>query len=265
VSALLHGGLSADAAVYIHPAESGVGMREIKAFASGLVTFRILIQGRLPGTTEPGHAAFAHRAENPIDKALLICGALRDVDAARAARIHHPALDSAIGRSTNLLISRIVSGGTGKLGRVPPECEIGAALSFPPPETLATVQAEISGAIDAAAAVDPWLRENPPRVVWVSGVTGAEVATDHPLFRATAEAIAAITGHEAHINPLHTSSDIRNPMVQKGIPTVGLGPLCGDLSQNGFSDEWVDVEDYFRSITVVAGIIAGWCGVAEAG
>jgi acetylornithine deacetylase len=54
-------------------------------------------------------------------------------------------------------------------------------------------------------------------------------------------------------------------MVQKGIPTVGLGPLCGDLSQNGFSDEWVDVEDYFRSITVVAGIIAGWCGVAEAG
>ena len=35
VSALLHGGLTADAAVYLHPAESGVGMREIKAFASG--------------------------------------------------------------------------------------------------------------------------------------------------------------------------------------------------------------------------------------
>ena len=34
VSALLHGGLRADAAVYLHPAESGVGMREIKAFRS---------------------------------------------------------------------------------------------------------------------------------------------------------------------------------------------------------------------------------------
>ena len=35
VSALLHGGLRADAAVYLHPAESGVGMREIKAFCLG--------------------------------------------------------------------------------------------------------------------------------------------------------------------------------------------------------------------------------------
>jgi len=48
--------------------------------------------------------------------------------------------------------------------------------------------------------------------------------------------------------------------VQAGIPTVGLGPLAGDLTQNGLTDEWVDVDDYRRAVKVVAAIIDGWCG-----
>mgnify|MGYP003344600125 CR=1 FL=1 len=43
VSALLHGGLTADAAVYCHPAESGVGLREIKAFCLGQLDFRLTV------------------------------------------------------------------------------------------------------------------------------------------------------------------------------------------------------------------------------
>ena len=61
VSALLHGGLKADAAVYLHPAESGVGMREIKAFCLGQLDFRITVEATLPQTNEISHLAFAHR------------------------------------------------------------------------------------------------------------------------------------------------------------------------------------------------------------
>ena len=67
VSALLHGGLRADAAVYLHPAESGVGMREIKAFCLGQLDFRITVQGRPPPTNEISHLAFTHQATNPAD------------------------------------------------------------------------------------------------------------------------------------------------------------------------------------------------------
>ena len=81
VSALLHGGMRADACVYLHPAESGSGMREIKALASGQLTFRIVVAGRLPDTTEPGHTAFAHLAVNPIEKAMVVCSALARLDA----------------------------------------------------------------------------------------------------------------------------------------------------------------------------------------
>ena len=260
VSALLHGGLTADAAVYIHPAESGVGMREIKAFASGQIEFRIVVDGKEPETNEPSHTAFAHRAVNPFDKAVAIHQALSALGERRAARIRHAALDAAVGRSTNLLIASVECGRPDVFARIAPTCTLSGALSFPPPETLANVQAQIADAVGAVAAADPWLRDHPPRIEWVSGVTGAEVAESHPLYQTVATAIRAVTGDAPYVNPMHTSSDIRNPIVQKGIPTVGLGPFCGDLTQNGRHDEWVDVEDYLRAIKVAAMTIVGWCG-----
>lgn len=258
VHAVMHHGHRADAAVYLHPAESGVGMREVKTLASGQAIFRVTVAGRLPDTQEPGHAAFAHTAVNPIERMMPVMTALRALDARRGERVRHPALEAAIGRSTNLLISRIEGGG--KAGRVPEACSILAALSFPPGESLAGVQAEVAAALAEAAAADPWLGAHPPRLDWISGVTGAAVTESDPLWIETSRAVQAVTGAPPHVNPLHTSSDIRNPMVQHGIPCVGLGPLCGDLTQNGSRDEWVDAADYVRAVEVGARLIRNWCG-----
>jgi acetylornithine deacetylase/succinyl-diaminopimelate desuccinylase-like protein len=257
VHALLHGGVHADAAVYLHPAESGVGMREVKALASGQLIIRIIVKGRLPATNEPGHAAFAHTAVNPVLQAQAVIAALAALDARRGERVHHPALDAAIGRSTNLLIGDVRTLGDGRAARIAPAVQLSCALAFPPGERLADVQAEVEAAIAEAVAADPSLDLD---VTFLSGVTGAEVPLDHPLWLVTSEAVRRGTGTAPAINPLHTSSDIRNPMVQSGIPCVGLGPLCGDLTQNGGRDEWVDVADYRRGVAVVAALIAGWCG-----
>jgi acetylornithine deacetylase len=261
VHALLHGGVTADAAVYLHPAESGDGMREVKALAAGQLIFRVIVPGRLPPTQEPGHTAFAHLAVNPVDKAMAVIAALRALDARRGQRVHHPALDAAIGRSTNLLVGDIRTLGDGRASRVAPAVQLSCALAFPPGERLADVQAEVTAAIAAAAAADPFLAGTPPEVTFLSGVTGAEVTLDQPLWAVTSEAVRLGTGEAPHINPLHTSSDIRNPMVQSGIPCVGLGPLCGDLTQNGGRDEWVDAADYARGVAVIAALITLWCGV----
>jgi acetylornithine deacetylase len=260
VSALLHGGLTADAALYLHPAESGGGMREIKAFASGQVEFKVTIEGREPETTEPSHTAFAHRAVNPFDKAILVHQALTELGEWRAARVRHPLLDAAVGRSTNLLVASVECGRPDMFSRIAPHCILSGALSFPPPETLAAIQGQIEASVNAAASRDAWLSAHRPCIEWVSGVTGAEVLDSHALYRAVAEAINAVSGEAPCVNPMHTSSDIRNPIVQKGIPTVGFGPLCGDLTQNGRHDEWVDLEDYLRAIKVAARAIVAWTG-----
>lgn len=263
VAALLHDGLSADASLYLHPAESGVGMREIKAVASGQLEFRIEVRGRAPDTTEPGHTAFSHLAVNPIDKALVIRDALMALAEARAARIRHPLIEAEVGRATNLHISRITCGEMRRLSRIEETCTLGGALSFPPGETLDEVKAEIEEAVRRAAEADDWLREARPVITWVTGVTGAEVPAEHPLYRSAAAAVQSVVGGQPHVNPMHTASDIRNPIVEAGIPCVGLGCLGGDLSQNDRHDEWVDVADFLRMVDVTSRIVADWCGAKE--
>jgi acetylornithine deacetylase len=245
VSALLHGGLKADAAVYLHPAESGVGMREIKAFCLGELDFRITVQGTPPPTNEISHLAFTHQATNPADLLRTIHQRLHDYVERRSETRRHPLLE----RSANLLISHIDVGRAGAHTRIAAQGVMEGALTLLPGEDLRSVQREVETVVGAGARLD-----------WVSGVSGAEVPLDSPLYRLVAETIVAVTGQLPHVNPLHTASDIRNPIVQAGIPTVGLGPLGGDLTQNGLTDEWVDVEDYRRAVKVAAAIIDGWCG-----
>jgi acetylornithine deacetylase len=85
-----------------------------------------------------------------------------------------------------------------------------------------------------------------------------EVAGDHPLYQTVYGAIVRVTGVEPKVNPLHSASDIKNPKLFSNIPTVGIGPLAGGLTQAGGHDEWVDVEDYIRAIKICAQIIVDW-------
>jgi len=262
VAALLHDGLSADASLYLHPAESGLGMREIKAVASGQLEFVITVTGRAPETTEPSHTAFSHLGINPLDKAIAIRDALMALAEDRAKRIRHPMIEAEVGRATNLHISRMRCGEMRKLARIVESCEMGGAISFPPGETMDEVRAEVEACIDTAAKADPWLSENPPTIVWRTGVTGAEIPDTHPLYLAARAAIIKETGDTPKVNPMHTSSDIRNPMIEAGIPCIGLGCLAGDLSQNDRHDEWVDLQDFHRMVAVTTRVVREWCSDA---
>lgn len=258
VSALFHSGHRTDAALYLHPAESGIGMQEIKAVTAGQMEFEVSIKGRPPDTTEPSHTAFSHLGQNPVDKAFLIYRALKALNEARASRVSYPAIEALVGRATNLHVSSIAVTGTTELSRIPESCVVGGATSFPPGERLADVQHEIEHALKQANDADEWLSENPAKIKWISGVTGSEVPEDHPLFIAASQAIERVTGVSPRVNPMHSASDIRNPMIQAGIPCIGLGCLGGNLSQNGATDEWVDEEDFKRMASVVALVIRNW-------
>jgi acetylornithine deacetylase len=259
ISAALHRGITADGAIYLHPAESGRGLNEIKAFTAGQLEFRITIFGRPPDTSEPAHTVFAHRAVNPFEKAMEIVTALKALDKSRAARVNHPLLEAVIGRSTNLVLTSCSFGNEAATARISGNCRLGGVLSLVPNESLEAVMREVEEVVGAAARADDWLSSNPPSLEWLSGVSGAETSADSLLFRTVHDCLAR-NGAKPSVNPLHTSSDIRNPIVQKGIPTVGYGPLCGGLVQNGLADEWVDVADYLRAIRVTAEIMVEWCG-----
>jgi acetylornithine deacetylase len=265
---ILQAGLRADAALYLHPAESGGGMAEVKAITCGHVEFAVTVTGRPPGTDEPCHTPLAHRGVNPVDKAVLVCAALRELDQRRAQRLRHPAVEAAAGRSTNLMISALAAGRNGDRAgapsRLPEDCRIGCALSFPPGETLREVRAEVEAAISEAAATDEWLCEHPPVTEWLAGTDAAEVPRTHPFWEVASGAVTRVTGRAPVVYPLHSGSDIRVPMLEAGMPCLGLGCLCGDLTQNGRCDEWIDAADFALMVEVVAALAGDWCMMPRA-
>ena len=259
VASILHRGLTADASLYLHPAESGSGMGEIKAVASGQLEFKISVSGSAPDTSEPGHTAFSHLGVNPIDKAIKLIDALYNLNEARNLRVIHEKIHKVVGRSTNLHISNIISNDENRLSRLNETCTFGGAISFPPGEDMRDVQEEIENTIKKVVENDDWLNLNPPNISWVSGVTGAEVDEKSLFYQIVSSATKKITGKMPYVNPMHTSSDIRNPIVEADIPCVGLGCLGGNLTQNNKVDEWIDINDFNRMVEVTSEIIERWC------
>ena len=73
-------------------------------------------------------------------------------------------------------------------------------------------------------------------------------------------AVRDVTGVAPHVNPMHTESDIRVPMVQWGVPCVGLGSRSGNLAQEGCVDEWVEVAGFEQLVRSMVLVIERWCG-----
>ena len=258
IYAVLEKGYRADAAVYLHPAESGFGLSDIKSRASGMLRFRITVTGQLPDTGEPTHTPFSHLAVNPIDKAWVIYHAIRELDERRAQNVHHPAYEE-IGRSTNLHITHIESGSDARPGRIPTTAVMTGALAFPPTEDLTAVQQELETAVQQASQSDPWLKDHPAQLDWLQGISGVEISEDSHIYETVAAAIQNVTGVRPKAQSLHAASEIRTPILYSGIPTLGFGPLSGGNTQSGGTDEWVSVDDFINMVAVVASIIVDWC------
>ena len=261
MAVVLAQGLQADGCVYLHPAESRRGLREVKNLTPGLLEFRVTVGGRVPATSEPQHTPFAHQGENAIVTMTRIVSALRELDAVRAGRISEPSLQGMLGRETNLLIGT-VTGGEGAR-RVPVRCSIDCSATFPTPETVESVLAEIQGAVDAAATSDPWLCEHPPVIDCLEGTQPAGIAPEHPLFQIVSQSIAAVTGHSPAPYCGHSASDIRIPMIYAGIPAVGYGPRCTEIAAAGAADESIEIAEFLSTVTVTALALAAWCGIEE--
>ena len=80
-----------------------------------------------------------------------------------------------------------------------------------------------------------------------------------PFYKAVSASVREITLKEPYVNPMHTSSDIKNPIVEADIPCLGLGCLGGNLAQNNQVDEWIDIDDFSKMVAVTKKIIERWC------
>ncbi len=225
------------AGIYLHPAESGRGLGDVKAVAPGMLRLRIIVPGRPPGTQEPNHTLYADSGVDPIEPMMRVLAALREFNRAR-------------GRAdAKMLVGTLRCGDS--ISRLPAACEAVVTFSMPPGADLAATRAAVADVIAGTAEVDSWLGGHPPVVEWLFGTTGVAVEEEHPLIVAVRDAVSAVTGQVPRYYGGHIASEIRQPLLNYGIPCVGIGPRSGSLAQAGSrSDEWLDVEDYLRMIAV---------------
>lgn len=239
-----------DGALYLHPAESGRGLAEIKSATPGTARFVVRLAGRPPATMEPDQTPFAREAINPVDKLVILIRTFQS----------WAEQSSEAGEGVSAHVTYVSTGDPTALQHVPVAGEFGGSLSYPPPMTPARARIAVADAIFRAADRDPWLKMHPPEIVWVSETVGAEIPPDHLFTQLASRCIAAVTGRAPALYRLHAASDIRHPIVYRSIPTLALGPLAGNLVQAGGVDEWVDLEEYLQTVKITAAIILGWCG-----
>ena len=234
-------GREIDGVLYVHPAETGRGLDDIKNEVQGVLDLELAVTGwrAPPMEINSIDSASWDQGGNALDACM---SALEDLRESVFAGIPF-----------NL---GIVNGGD-RIGSVAESASARFRLKFAGDLTW-------SGLFDAARSRLAEFERRLP-----AGENGFSMALrtvayrtnpgaadwDAPLSRALRNSIEDVTGKAPAAYPNHYAGDIRYPIRLLGVPAYGIGSLGG-----GFygPNEWVDVDDLVRLVAVIVQTVSAW-------
>lgn len=237
--AAIRAGATGDMAVITEPTRL-----EIVVAHAGAITFRLTVPGRA------AHASRRTEGVSALDNLATLLAALGADEARRNARETDP-LMAAIGMPYPTMVGRVAGGewASSVMDRVVAEGRYGVRLG----QTPAGAADELAGAVAAACAEDPFLREHPARVEITGGRFGsARLPSDHPLPTGLASVAAAVTGSEPALAGVPYGCDMRLFADVGATPCVVYGP--GDVRLAHAADERVPLAE----VESCARVLAGW-------
>jgi len=250
-------GYQANGGVYLHPAETGYGFREIKNNSMGAVDFIV----RVTGKSGPNAIQLGDTEINAIKKGSDVVKAMHEWDTERRKRVLFEEGTYKGTPKTKLSIC-LIEGGQ-RIGRTPVSCDIKSIIYFGEGESVSSVLDDLRNYFKECFKDDPWLSENVPTVeVMNLRATPALVKENSPLVKTIEKNIREIAGIDEFFYQAHGASDIRHPIVYGNTPAVGIGPRCGGLYGDDWT-EWVDRNDFLTGIRILASLIIDWCILAN--
>ena len=108
-----------DAAVYLHPAESGAGLGELKIASNGLIEFTVTVEGKPPESTEVHQTIFSKSAVSALEKAIFIHEKLQEWAAAQSDAYRHSAVEAMAGQSFAVTLGRFCTGAENEVFEIP--------------------------------------------------------------------------------------------------------------------------------------------------
>lgn len=234
-------GESIDALLYIHPAETGRGLADIKHAVRGALDLTLTVEGWEGERLEIGLP----------DSALWKEGG----DALERLNQFVAHLKQGVFAGVEVNVGRLEAGQ--RSGGVPARAEAQIRLLFEGDYTwrslLDAVRSEIAAypqpdaqtGREFSMRAEPFgTRSNPGAVAW-----------DAPLTQTLRGAIESISGEAPKSYPNHFGGDIRYPLRLLDAPAFGIGSLGGNFYG---PNEWVDIDDLVRLVAVVILTLSGW-------
>jgi acetylornithine deacetylase len=200
------------------------------------------------------------RGASAIEKMMKLIAALQELERDWAVMKHYPGF--APGSTT--INPAVIEGGRHP-AFLADRCALWITVHFYPNERWEEVTAEIEDHLLRAAAVDLWLRDNPPTFRWGGRsmiedrgeiFPAAAIDRDHAGVQTLAAVHEAVLGSAIEFGMWPSVSDA-GWLASAGIPTVVYGP--GKLDQAHVIDEWVDIDALVHAATVYAELIVHWC------
>lgn len=242
-----------NAAIYMHPAESGAGLNELKVASNGLIEFDIRVSGKGPDSTEVHQTIFSKSAVSAVDKLLYVYGELQKWAEKKSSEYHHDSVHQLAGQSFALTAGKFIAGEENETFEIPTAGSMKGTLSFPPNAQLDTVRREFEEELDRIKAADPWLAKGNLVCSYGDRVgESAESDLESAFIKDSVEVVKAF-GKNPEFFYGHSMSDIRYPLLNWNADAAyGIGPLAGDLATE---NEWVDKDEYILSIAILAELI----------
>ncbi len=241
------------AAIYMHPAESGAGLNEMKIASNGLIEFNIRVTGKHPDSTEVHQTIFSKSAVSAVDKLIYIYSELQKWAEKQSNKYHHELIHEAAQQSFALTVGKLFCGKENETYEIPIHGFMKGTISFPPNAELKAVRQEFEQELDRIKNADPWLAKGNLSFTYGDRVgESAESNLECGFIQDSIEVVKAF-GKTPQFFFGHSMSDIRYPLLDWNADAAyGIGPLAGDL---GTEEEWVDKEEYILSIAILTELI----------
>ena len=229
------------AALYVHPAETGRGLADIKNSVQGVLDLEVSVTGWRASPMEIGSVDSSAWEEG--GNALDMCWDVLE-------HLRNTVFD---GVQFNL---GIMDGGD-RVGSVADKASARFRLKFSGDHTWENLLDSARQSTDIFVqglpnsdqsyrlSIDPvGYRTNPGAADW-----------NAPVSRVLRDSIEDITGNAPGAYPNHYAGDIRYPIRLLGVPAYGIGSLGGNFYG---PNEWVDIDDLVKLVAVLIQTLSGW-------
>jgi formylaminopyrimidine deformylase len=262
--ACIERGYSADYAVVVDTSDLHIQGQ------GGVITGWITIQSK--ETYHDGvrrnmiHAGGGVKGASAIEKMMKIIAGLQELERHWAVTKSYEGFPP----GTNTINPAVIEGGR-HAAFVADRCALWITVHFYPNEDYEEVIKEIEHHINAVAAADPWLRDNPPEFVWGGKsmiidrgeiFPSLEIDAEHSGTKLLTNSFEKMLHQQPNVGMSTTVTDA-GWLGRAGIPTAIFGP--GKLEDAHAVNEKVEIQQLLDFTKVLAVFIAEWCNSKKGG